>query len=151
MPLNKETKPNQTRIRWVVCILKSQRIRSVSCSWTDSGLCRWHSIMFDKFQSLAQLPVDYLSLHDVVSLLLPFLQLRYIRLYDEPMHFFLQLIYTYYSVAYCYNYFSPLRILHTMSPGLFSVFSPMLIMLSFWWSTLVPLFPSIPVPLARWL
>ena len=41
-----------SKIRWFVCILKSQRILCVSFSWTDSGLCIYHWFVWSNLNFL---------------------------------------------------------------------------------------------------
>ena len=60
-------------IMWSVFILKSQKILSVSFSWTDDRLSIYHLLVWSKLQSLPQFAVDHLP-HSVVSSLILFLR-----------------------------------------------------------------------------
>ena len=57
-------------IRWSVCM--SHRSLCVSFSRTDTGLCKYHSLLWSNLNFLQYLPVDHLA-HPVLSTLIFFL------------------------------------------------------------------------------
>ena len=58
------------RIRWFVCISKYQRILCITFSYTDSGLCIYHLVVWSKFQFLLHSSQWIIFPHPVVPRIL---------------------------------------------------------------------------------
>ena len=117
-------------IMWSVCMSKSHRSLCVSFSRTGAGLCIFHLFVWSNINFLHVLLLLLLSLL-LLLLLLLFYSLRTFQT----------------SVNWWFFTGDWVTVYHLTSPGLFSIFLTILIMLQSWWALLVLWLLTLRVPL----